>query len=423
MLTREDNELLCRVGPGTPMGELFRRFWLPALLAEELPEADCPPVRLRLLGEDLVAFRDSRGTVGVLDAHCPHRGAGLFFGRNEEAGLRCVYHGWKFDAAGSCVDMPSEPAESNFKHKVSVAAYPTREAGGVIWVYMGPAELEPAMPDLEWNRVPDGHHMVWKWYQETNYLQGYEGDIDSSHSSFLHSYLKPEESTNGGTISPTLKAMDKSPKLSVAETDYGIYYGARRAIGDGQYNWRLTQALVPTYSMIPFITYPAGGRAWIPIDDDRTMTFYWSFNPEQALTDEDLAMRRTGRAFPPEVIPGTFTAVRNKSNDYQIDREIQQTKTYTGIWGVNDQDRAIQESMGPIYDRRKEHLGTSDLAIIATRRVLLRTVKDLQQGIEPYLAHHPEAYAVRSLDVNTPLENLSDVVREFGDRLRTEVPA
>ena len=340
MLSKEENEFACRVGPGTPMGELFRRFWLPAMLPDELPRPDCPPVRLRLLGEDLVAFRDTHNQVGMLNAHCPHRGASLFFGRNEENGLRCVYHGWKYDVTGACVDMPSEPAESNFKHKIRIAAYPTREYGGVIWVYMGPHDRVPELPELEWARVPDSHRSVSKWYQETNYLQGYEGDIDSSHASFLHTHLDPSASPGDNTIRADLKAMDRAPTHVVSDTDYGFRYAARRRIGDDLYNWRVTQALLPTYSLIGFLQFPAGGRAWIPIDDERTMTFYFSYHPERPLTEQDLAARRSGRAFPPELIPGTFHPKRNKANDYLMDRELQRTLTYTGIWGVNDQDRS-----------------------------------------------------------------------------------
>jgi phenylpropionate dioxygenase-like ring-hydroxylating dioxygenase large terminal subunit len=403
------------------MGELFRRFWLPALLVEEVPEPDCPPVRLRILGEDLVAFRDSTGRVGAVEAHCPHRGASLFFGRNEEAGLRCVYHGWKFDATGACVDMPSEPAESNFKHKVRTTAYPTHEAGGLIWIYMGPSDRTPQFPAFEWTQVPASHRTVSKWIQETNYLQGYEGDIDSSHSSFLHSWLDPSQSAGNFTIDPRLKALDKSPKIVVGETDYGFRYGARRSIGDGKYNWRITQALLPTFSMIPFIKFPAVGRAWIPIDDERTYTFHYTFNPEQPLTDENLANRRNGRAFPPQIIPGTFTPVRNASNDYQIDREIQRTQTFTGIWGVNDQDRGVQESMGPIYDRTREHLGTSDLAIITARRRLIKAARDLQEGIEPYPAVHGDVYHIRPMDVNTDIDDFEGIVGNYAARLLAPV--
>jgi nitrite reductase/ring-hydroxylating ferredoxin subunit len=403
------------------MGELFRRFWLPAMLPSEVPEPDCPPVRLRLLGEDLVAFRDTNGQIGVVEAHCPHRGASLFFGRNEECGIRCVYHGWKFDAAGACVDMPSEPAESNFKAKVRITAYPAREHGGVIWVYMGPTELEPKIPQLEWSLVPDSHRTVSKWYQETNFLQGYEGDIDSSHASFLHSYLDPSKSPNDRTIRADLKAMDRAPKLIVNDTDYGFRYGARRRIGDDLYNWRVTQALLPTYSLIGFLDFPAGGRAWIPIDDNRTMTFYFSYHPERSLTEAELAIRKTGRAFPPHLIEGTFNPLRNRENDYLIDRELQRSTTYSGIHGVNDQDRAVQESMGPIYDRRREHLGSSDLAIMAARRRLIQAARDLQQGVEPYAAYHGEVYRVRAMDVNAPIDDFDAIVDTYGGRMLAQV--
>src|SRR5580765_4749485 len=354
------------------------------MLADELPKADCPPVRLRLLGEDLVAFRDSNNKIGVVEAHCPHRGASLYFGRNEECGIRCVYHGWKFDVDGNCVDMPSEPAESNFKDKIHITAYPTALHGGLIWVYMGPQHLHAELPQLEWTQVPDSHRSVSKWFQETNYLQGYEGDIDSSHASFLHTYLDPAASPNGEgtTIDPRLKARDRAPKIVVNDTDYGFRYGARRIIGEGTYNWRVTQALLPTYSLIPFMRFPAGGLAWIPVDATRT-----------------------------------FIPKRNMANDYLLDREIQRTVSYTGIWGVNDQDRAIQESMGPIYDRRKEHLGTSDLAIITARKSLLNLARDLQQGIEPFPASHGELYRVRAMDVNTPLDNFDAMIASHGSGL------
>jgi phthalate 4,5-dioxygenase len=412
-----DTEYLCRVGPGTPMGELFRRFWVPVMLPDEIPEPDCPPVRLRVLGEDLVAFRDSNGQPGVVGVHCPHRGASLFFGRNEEEGLRCVYHGWKFDVNGNCVDMPNEPAESNFKHKVHATAYPARDWGGLVWLYMGPKELQSELPQLEWAQVPDAHRFVSKWYQETNYLQGYEGDIDSSHSSFLHSLLTPVDSDQDTTISPTLKARDKSPSIIVNTTDYGFRYGAKRDIGEGQYNWRITQSLLPTYSLIPFIKFPAGARAWIPVDDERTMTFHIIYHPDRPLTDQDLTARKTGRAFPPELIPGTFTPKRNKSNEYLIDRELQRTTSFTGIWGVNDQDRGVQESMGPIYDRRNEHLGSADLAILTARRNLLKAARDLEKGVEPWLATHPEAYRVRAMDVNTEVTELAEVIDRYSSQL------
>ncbi len=413
MLSQEDNDLLTRTGPGTPMGELLRRFWLPAMLASELPEPDGPPIRLRLLSEDLIAFRDTNGRVGVLDTHCAHRGASLFFGRNEEGGIRCVYHGWKYDMAGKCVDMPNEPGESNFKHKVRMTAYPAREWGGIIWVYMGPGDKTPDLPQLEWARVADDQRRVGKWVQDVNYLQCLEGEIDTSHIGFLHSSLAPSTLPNR-TTRPELLARDRSPKLIVKETDYGLLYGARRTVGEGQYYWRVTQWLMPTFSLIPSAEFPSGGRVWVPIDDEHTLAFTYSFHPDRPLTEAEQAGFYSGRGFPPELIPGTFKPKRNEKNDYLVDREEQRSRTYTGIHGINDQDRAMLDGMGPIVDRRKEHLGTTDTAIIVARRRLLKAVKDLQQGVEPVAAYRGDLYRVRSLDIVAPeagLDNLMEAHR------------
>src|SRR5215203_2265490 len=239
MLSREDSELLTRVGPGTPMGELMRRFWIPAALSEELSQRDGAPLRVRLLSENLVAYRDSTGSVGLVAENCPHRGASLFFGRNEEEGLRCVYHGWKFDASGACVDMPNEPPESNFKHKVKVTAYPCQERGGIIWTYMGRAAELPSLPDLEWNMVPESQVYLSKRVAQNNFMQSLEGEIDSSHSGFLHSLI--EEESNYDTMSlhrrpnamPDSKGMyykmkDRHPHFESLHMDYGVMIGARR---------------------------------------------------------------------------------------------------------------------------------------------------------------------------------------------------
>ncbi len=417
MLSKEENELLTRTGPGTPMGELYRRFWFPALLSRELPGPDCAPIRLRLLCEDLVAFRDTSGHVGIVGAHCAHRGASLFFGRNEEDGLRCVYHGWKFNTDGRCVEMPNEPAESNFKDKVRITAYPTQERGGMVWIYMGPADRTPQMPDLEWTHLPENQRVPSKWLQETNYLQGLEGDIDTSHASFLHSWLDPSQSPADRTISPELKAADRAPKLVVDHTDYGFRYGARRRTPDGRYNWRITQWLMPTYSLIGFINFPANGRCWVPIDDEHTWTFHYLFHPERPLSEQELANAASGRAFPPELSPGSFSPKRNRDNEYLLDRDQQRTVTYSGIFGINDQDRAIQESMGAVYDRRQEHLASADLAIIAARRRLLQAVRDLQQGIEPYAASHGELYRVRALDAITQDEEMDTLIQAFQEKM------
>jgi phthalate 4,5-dioxygenase oxygenase subunit len=398
MLTQEENELLTRTGPGTPMGELFRRFWMPALLSSELPAPDCPPVRLRLLGEDLVAFRATDGTVGLLDARCPHRRADLFFGRNEEQGLRCVYHGWKFDVAGICVDMPNEPAESNFKHKISTAAYPCIEQGGIVWAYMGPPERRPALPDLEWTAVEHDRRYVHKRLEECNYLQGLEGELDNSHASFLHGVQSPRLGAGQLLGGSAYASRDRAPKAVVKDTDYGMMVAWRSNAEEDSYYWRVTQYLVPCYAMIantpdrPFLCF-----ALVPRDDETAWAFSIAWRPDRSLSVAEVADIETWTGPFPELIPGTFRPVNNKDNDFNIDRALQRSYSYTGIRGIRDQDRAVQESQGVIMDRSQEHLGTVDAGIIGMRRRLAALVKDLESGIEPQAAHRGEVYRVRSV--------------------------
>jgi phenylpropionate dioxygenase-like ring-hydroxylating dioxygenase large terminal subunit len=400
MLSRDDNELLTRTGPGTPMGELFRRYWVPALLESELPEPDCNPVRIGLLGEKLIAFRDSQGRPGLLAENCPHRGASLFFGRNEECGLRCVYHGWKFDITGQCVDMPNEPPESNFKDKIGAASYPCIDRGGVVWAYMGPPPLKPEPPDLEWALVPPDQRYVSKRWQETNYAQAMEGGIDSSHVSFLHRDLSRQR-----PASDAMKYLkeDGAPHFEVVDTPYGFLIGARRTADADSYYWRITQWLFPWYTMIPpFGDNAIGGHAWVPSDDEHCWTFSVSWHPTRAFSEQDLDSIESGSWIHPRKIPGTFRPIRNKSNDYLIDRQAQRNgSSYTGIFGISEQDTAVQESMGPIYDRSQEHVGAADTAIIQMRRRLLKAAHDLHRGVDPP-GLDPAAFRVRSVSVVLP---------------------
>jgi phthalate 4,5-dioxygenase len=417
MLTHADNELLCRVGPATPMGDYFRRFWLPACLPDEVT-LDGPPIRIRILGEDLLAFRTSDGTVGLVGDHCPHRGASLFFGRNEEGGLRCVYHGWKFDTSGACVDMPNEPAESDFRTKVKAVAYPCQEWGGLLWTYMGPSHLAPQLPQLEWARVPADHRRLGRWIHQASWLQVLEGDIDSSHSMFLHRALDPDlqqRSRRFGVLN------DRAPRLSVQPTDYGFVYGGRyRTVDEGIFNWRLTQWMLPSHTMIASKQFPVGGRVYVPVDDEHVNIFNYRYHPERPLSDQELAFIETPLGSPRRerstltLADGrrvdTWRLLANRDNDYLIDRDRQRTGNYTGILGIQEQDKAMTESMGSIVNRSQEHLGTSDVAIIAARRRLLRAVRDLQQGLEPAIAAMGDAYRVRSFDVLTSAEDLQEVV-------------
>ena len=230
MLSAKENERLTRVGRGTPMGEFLRRFWLPALLSDELPRSDGDPIRTRTLGEDLVAFRDSNGDAGIVDAYCPHRRGPLFFGRNEECGLRCVYHGWKFDTTGQCVDMPSEPPESDFKERISVKAYPTYETGGMIWIYMGPREHQPERPpEMPFTLVPENERRGLKFLVEANWLQCLEGELDTAHVSFLHSTFGEDGTGIQTLVRNDGYTNDRHPRLFALDTDYGFVYGGRRA--------------------------------------------------------------------------------------------------------------------------------------------------------------------------------------------------
>src|SRR5215813_5515282 len=249
MLKREENELVTRVGPGSPMGNVMRRYWMPVVLASELPNADSDPMRVRLLGENLIAFRDTNGEVGLLAENCPHRGASLFFGRNEECGLRCVYHGWKFDSSGQCVDMPNEPAESDFKTKVRAVCYRGADAGGITWIYMGPAQTNPpGLPQWEWCQVPENQLQPSpKAVYNCNYMQALEGELDTTHVYFLHSRLDPGSAPGYGLYAP-----DRRARLEIVDTNYGVMYAARRAEEDGDtFYWRTTQFLFPIYGMFP----------------------------------------------------------------------------------------------------------------------------------------------------------------------------
>jgi phthalate 4,5-dioxygenase len=386
MLSPNDNERLVHVGRGTPAGELFRRYWQPACLSSELPEPDGPPIRVRLLGEDLIAFRDTNNRVALVDAYCPHRRAPLFFGRNEECGIRCVYHGWKFDVDGNCVDLPSEPETSPMKTTITLPSYPVTEKAGIVWAYLGPREKMPAPPDYEWTRAPGTHCHISKTYEACNYLQALEGGLDTAHSSFLHN-LKLGDTSQ-------LRLRDRAPRLEVERTDYGYYYVSTRQAGaDGTYV-RLYHYVMPFQQMRGGVQGFSGrnevpqldGHLWVPIDDVQTNVYNWQYSadPEVAISDEQFeAHERHGGRGKEDLIPGSFMLKRNLSNDFLIDREVQRTRSYTGIDGVNTQDFAIQQGMGPIVDRSKEYLGSTDRAIVTLRRMLLEATAAVERGETP----------------------------------------
>jgi len=385
MLSREENELITRVGQGSPMGNTMRRYWIPALLAREIAEPEGPPVRVRLLGEDLVAFRDSEGRIGLLDEYCPHRRASLFFGRNEECGLRCVYHGWKFDIAGSCVDQMNEPAENQFLHKVHITAYPTVELGGIVWAYLGPPERMPAVPKFAWTQAPQTHRHVTKVVQECNWLQALEGGLDTSHAPIMHRLLT-DNAARGGIKPSNPYVRAGAPSIVVDITDYGYQYVGIRDLGETERHVRTYHFILPFHQIRAFSNDPGhsadAGHIWVPIDDENAMVYNWQYSRAAPLTDEDREERNLGNG-PLHVDQTTFRSQANRQNDYLIDRAVQRTESFTGIDGINVQDRAIQESMGRIVDRSKEHLGPADKAIIQMRRLLRQAVKTVEEGGTP----------------------------------------
>jgi phthalate 4,5-dioxygenase oxygenase subunit len=371
MLSVEDNETLTRTGPGTPMGGLLRRFWIPAFLASEVAERDGKPMRLRLLGEDLVGFRDSEGRVGLLDEHCPHRRASLALGLNAHSGLRCLYHGWKFGVDGRCQDAPTEAGGQKFCARIRTTAYATHEAGGVIWAYMGPPEHKPVFPDYEWLAMPGTHSVPFKILEDCNYAQAVEGTIDSAHAGVLH------KSAPWDAAPQLPHEKDLVPKLEVEYTRYGLRYGAVRKFDDQRAHARVTQVVLPFYTFIP----PDGGgprkdrrlvNCFVPRDDVSTWHIQWFFDDTQPI-DVQHRIDEGGHW-----LDENFRKLRNKDNWYLQDRESVQD--FAGIRGVVTQDHAVSETQGRILDRSKEHLGTSDVAIVAWRRLLLKAARALAES-------------------------------------------
>jgi nitrite reductase/ring-hydroxylating ferredoxin subunit len=437
VLPTEENELMCRVGPGTIMGNFIRQYWIPALQPEDLPDPDGRPRRLRLLGEDLIAFRSSSGSVGILANNCPHRGASLFFGRNEEEGLRCVYHGWKFDVAGHCVDMPNEPPESNFKDKVHARAYPCVERNGIIWTYMGIREQLPPLPELLPNLEAGCN--VWRRLEECSYMQALEGDIDTSHFGFLHAgHVKLEDLLHGSCDYYALK--QRWARFESREHEIGASYAAIRPAEEGTEYWRMG------HYMLPFYTINAPGVlgiknsciAWVPLDDDNTMVW----NIGQQVLDPNMsgigglkvgwirqdpqgrydpyAPRRRGQPFVRQFQPdssdwlGMYRPIANKDNDYLMDFDLQKSMgTYTGLPNPA-QDPMAQETMGPIYDRSQEHLGTADMMIIKTRQKLLKAARAVDDGSPAPGVDDPSLFRMRGGGALLPvgangLDDLADL--------------
>jgi phenylpropionate dioxygenase-like ring-hydroxylating dioxygenase large terminal subunit len=400
MMSREQNEQLSRIGPGTLMGKLLRRYWAPFLLVDELPEPDCPPVKVKLMGEKLIAFRDTKGRVGLIDEFCAHRGVSLWFGESADYGIRCHYHGWKYDITGQCVDLPSEPEDSGFRKNIKLKSYPCIEKAGIVWAYMGPPALQPSPPALEWTDVAPEQRFVSKRLQECNYLQAMEGGIDSSHVSWLHGSELNKDPLFKGSKGNVYNEQDRMPLFEVEEFSGGLLIGARRNAEAGKYYWRITPWIMPWYTIIPpRAGHPLGAHAWVPIDDETCWAWSINYHPKRALKESEIAAMKDGEGIHVKYVPGTFIPLANKANNYLMDREAQRHgHSATGVDGIAMQDASIQESMGPIQDRTNEHLCATDAGIILARKLMLRAAKDAAEG-KPVPATEPAAQRVRSVAI------------------------
>ncbi len=386
------------------MGEYFRCYWHPVALSEELAEPDGPPVRVKIMGESLIAFRDTSGKVGLLEPKCAHRGADLFFGRNEQCGLRCVYHGWKYDATGQCVDMPNVPPEAGYHGNVAIRAYPTCEFGGMVWAYLGARERMPALPpQLELGLTPQSHRYVSKRYVECNWAQSMEGALDTAHFSFLHmpsphrqSHANPDAAADENRL--RWLRNDPLPKFTVREHEAGFVIGGARHADNDHYYWRITQFMLPAHSItpspMPGETYY--GYTWVPIDDTSCWIYVYAWHPDHPLHDAERAKYVKGGYGQFAELGADYIPVRNKGNDYLIDRADQKANSFTGVRGIAEQDQLAWESQGALLDRTHEKLSPTDVGIVRFRRAMLEGVRDLQAGRPPAAAARPEAYRVRS---------------------------
>ncbi len=398
MLSAQDNETLTRVGPGTPMGELMRQYWLPACKSSELV-ADGTPLRLMLLGEKLIGFRDSAGRAGIMDHRCPHRCASLFFGRNEEGGLRCIYHGWKFDVEGKCLDMPNVPPGRRFEDRIHAKAYKTFERHGVVWVYMGSREVAPPPPMVEATLLPEGEVRVTMTQRDCNWLQALEGDLDTSHFGFLHMGSVKADDLDPANMH-RFSVIDRAPDFHVKETDWGTMCGAYRKGDPGSTYWRISHFLFPFWALFPDGTFEDNvtADAWVPLDDTHTMfvNFAWTKRTAPLRTLKD-GQTIPGLEYKHDLLPqtddwlGRGRLASNSMNDHRIDRAAQRTRSFTGVTGITIQDQLATESMGPIVDRTFEHLAPSDAMVARTRQRMLKAVRALAaDGVAPPGVDNPE---------------------------------
>jgi phthalate 4,5-dioxygenase len=435
MLSKEENELLCLVEGHRPMGSLIKRYWLPAIESAAL-ESDGAPRQVVLLGERYVAFRDTDGNVGFLDEFCPHRGASLVLARNEDCALQCLYHGWRVDHLGNIVETPSEPDDSTFKQRIKHKAYPVAETGGVVWVYLGPAELRPAEPEFGFSGLPPEQHHVVRTVIECNWVQALEGVIDTAHIMFLHADVtRPDwfggEARDRGDVRPEIAAglpsiaKDARPKIVIEDTNYGFRYAGIRATGQpGTLLVRASHYVTPFFGIFPGAPGWGYMQGFVPTDDFHTVFYFWFWRTDGGvIDDEDRAGFREYSGF----VLGTDideagNSIPNQSNWWRQDRDaMRRGDSFTGIRGVNREDFAVLESMGGLYDRSREHLGTSDVAVIRMRRLMLDNVRSFIEGGTPFGLERPLSY--RTMRGNETLLGADEPWQAACDGSATELPA
>lgn len=382
-MNKEMSETLTRVGPQTRMGNLLRRYWVPALMSSEIAEPDGPQVRVQLLGEKLLAFRNSDGQASLISEFCSHRGVSLFFGRNEENGIRCAYHGLKFNSAGQCVDVPSAPQACARMH---IKGYPCIERGGIVWTYMGPADQQPELPELEWCTLPAEHVYVSKRLQYSSYLQAMEGGIDTAHVSYVHRYEVDSDPMHKGVKALDYIKADGNVVFEIEKTPFGLSLFGRRNGEPDSYYWRVTQWLFPWFTLIaPFGDHALGGHIWVPIDDHSCWAWSINWQPDRPLSQEELGAMKAGMGIHVEYeAPGSFVPAANRENGYQMDRVAQKEhRAYSGVFGFSAQDYSLQESMGSIQNHEAERLLPTDKAIVMARRMLHEAALGLEEGLMP----------------------------------------
>ncbi|MCG6114898.1 MAG: aromatic ring-hydroxylating dioxygenase subunit alpha [Mesorhizobium sp.] len=400
MMSQEQNDRLTRVGPDTGAGAVLRRYWQPAALSEELMSAR-PVVPVRLLGEDLVLFRDNKGDLGLIGRHCPHRGADLCYGRREDNGLRCPFHGWHFDRNGQCVEQPGEPEGSQMYKNISTVSYPVEERNGIVFAYMGPGD-PPPFPALDCFAAPDSHVFAFKGLWECNWLQAMEVGIDPAHASFLHRFLQDEDPNEGygkqfrdkaaNTDIPMTQLLREYPRpeIKVEEAEHGLRIISLRHLDDGRSHVRVTNQVFPEAIVIPMSNEMTITQWHVPIDDENCYWFSMFTSFGKPVDKPLMREQRLKEHRLPDYAPH-----KNKRNNYGFNPDEQESLTYTGMGlDINVHDQWAVESMGRIQDRTQEHLGRTDVAISKYRRMLLAAIKNVEEGGE-------EELPMRRADVDT----------------------